>query len=204
MFLLLSAGLRQPLESGEVIIARANHRVTYPARFQLVAAMNPCRCGRATEPGYACKKAPNETCMAHYQSRISGPFLDRVDLVIAVPAVSASDLMTPGASEPSASVARRVNRARKLQTQRYQELGLGEITSNAGCPVGRITEIAALDDASLSLLRSAADAMKLTARGYHRVLKVARTIADLDGHESLRRIHLAEALSYRSRDMMAR
>jgi len=142
--------------------------------------------------------------MAHYQSRISGPFLDRVDLVIAVPAVSASDLMTPGASEPSASVARRVNRARKLQTQRYQELGLGEITSNAGCPVGRITEIAALDDASLSLLRSAADAMKLTARGYHRVLKVARTIADLDGHESLRRIHLAEALSYRSRDMMAR
>ncbi len=196
--------LRQPLETGEVIIARANHRVTYPARFQLVAAMNPCRCGRATEPGYACKKAPNDTCMAHYQSRISGPFLDRVDLVIEVPAVSAADLITPGSSEPSAAVARRVNRARKFQTQRYQELGLSEITSNAACPVSRITEIAALDDAGLSLLRSAADAMKLTARGYHRVLKVARTIADLDGQESLHRIHLAEALSYRSRDMMAR
>ena len=83
--------LRQPLESGEVIIARANHRITYPARFQLIAAMNPCRCGRATEPGFACKKAPNAMCMAHYQSRISGPFLDRIDLVIEVPAVTASD-----------------------------------------------------------------------------------------------------------------
>jgi magnesium chelatase family protein len=130
--------------------------------------------------------------------------LDRVDLVIEVPAVSAADLITPGSSEPSAAVARRVNRARKFQTQRYQELGLSEITSNAVCPVGRITEIAALDDAGLSLLRSAADAMKLTARGYHRVLKVARTIADLDGQETLHRIHLAEALSYRSRDMIAR
>jgi magnesium chelatase family protein len=127
-----------------------------------------------------------------------------VDLVIEVPAVSAADLISPGLSEPSAAVARRVNRARKIQTQRYQELGLGDITSNAGCPVSRIAEIAALDDGSLSLLRSAADAMKLTARGYHRVLKVARTIADLDGQETLHRIHLAEALSYRSRDRVAR
>jgi len=142
--------------------------------------------------------------MAHYQSRISGPFLDRVDLVIEVPAVSAADLIAPGASEPSASVARRVSRARRLQTQRYQQLGLTEMTTNSACPVSRIAEIAALDDASLSLLRTAADAMKLTARGYHRVLKVARTIADLDGQESLGRIHLAEALSYRSRDMIAR
>ena len=195
--------LRQPLETGEVIIARANHRVTYPARFQLVAAMNPCRCGRASEPGYACKKAPNATCSAQYQSRISGPFLDRVDLVIEVPAVTAADLITPGSGEPSADVAKRVSRARKFQTQRYQELGLDDVTSNAACPVSRLAEIAALDDAGLSLLRSAADAMKLTARGYHRVLKVARTIADLDGQETLRRIHLAEALSYRYRDHTA-
>jgi magnesium chelatase family protein len=193
--------LRQPLETGEVIIARANHRVTYPARFQLIAAMNPCRCGRATEPGYACKKGPNATCMAHYQSRISGPFLDRVDLVIEVPAVTAVDLITPGSGEPSAAVSRRVARARNFQSQRYQSLGLSEITSNSACPVSRIAEIAPLDDAGLSLLRSAADAMKLTARGYHRVLKVALTIADLDGEESIRRIHLAEALSYRSRDI---
>lgn len=192
--------LRQPLETGEVIIARANHRVTYPARFQLVAAMNPCRCGRATEPGFACKKAPNATCMARYQARISGPFLDRIDLVIEVPAVTAADLMAPGASEASTHVARRVARARTIQTQRYEQMGLVDITCNAACPVSRLPEVAALDDAGLALLRSAADAMNLTARGFHRVLKVARTLADLDGVDLIKRIHLAEALSYRARE----
>jgi magnesium chelatase family protein len=195
--------LRQPLETGEVIIARANHRVTYPAQFQLIAAMNPCRCGRATEPGFACKKAPNSTCIAQYQSRISGPFLDRIDLVIDVPAVTATDLMAPAASEASATVSRRVARARALQTQRYQALGLEHVTSNAHCPAARVAEITCLDDPGLALLRSAADAIKLSARGYHRVLKVARTLADLDGQETVKRIHLAEALSYRSREPAA-
>ncbi len=107
--------LRQPLETGEVSIARANHRVTYPARFQLVAAMNPCRCGLATEPGYACKRQPNERCMAQYQSRLSGPLLDRIDLHLEVPAVSAADLILPPPAEGSAEVAARVARARDRQ-----------------------------------------------------------------------------------------
>ena len=194
--------LRQPLESGEVIIARANHRVTYPARFQLIAAMNPCRCGKATEPGFACKKAPNATCMAQYQSRISGPFLDRIDLVIEVPAVTAADLIAPGKSEESKSVARRVARARDIQTHRFEALGLANVTCNATCPVQHLTAITQLDESGLALLRSAADAMKLTARGYHRVLKVARTLADLDGSDGIRRLHLAEALSYRARETL--
>ena len=116
--------LRQPIETGEVLISRANHRATYPARFQLVAAMNPCRCGRATEPGYACKRAPNEKCIAQYQGRLSGPFLDRIDLAIEVPAVSAADLVLPPPSEGSAEVARRVARARERQRERYLALGL--------------------------------------------------------------------------------
>jgi len=193
--------LRQPLESGEVIIARANHRITYPARFQLIAAMNPCRCGRATEPGFACKKAPNAMCVAHYQSRISGPFLDRIGLVIEVPAVTASDLIAPGKSEESKSVARRVARARTLQSNRYSALSLPDATCNAACPISHLAEITALDETGVALLRSAADTMKLTARGYHRVLKVARTLADLDGSETTRRIHLAEALSYQAREV---
>ena len=105
--------LRQPLETGEVMIARANHRVTYPARFQLVAAMNPCRCGQATEPGFACRRQPNERCMAQYQARLSGPLLDRIDLVIEVPAVAAADLMLPPPAEGSAEVAARVAAARR-------------------------------------------------------------------------------------------
>src|SRR5215212_7238907 len=111
--------LRQPLETGEVMIARANHRVTYPARFQLVAAMNPCRCGQATEPGFACRRQPNDRCMAQYQARISGPFLDRIDLVIEVPAVTASDLILPPPAEGSAEVAERVAAARVRQAKRY-------------------------------------------------------------------------------------
>jgi len=191
--------LRQPMETGEVLISRANHRALYPARFQLVAAMNPCRCGRATEPGFACRRQPNERCMAQYQSGISGPMLDRIDITIDVPAVAASDLLLPAAAEGSAEVAARVAEARARQSARFAALGLPGVTSNAGCPSAALDEIARPDAAGLSLLRSAAEAMRLTARGYHRVLKVARTLADLDGEEKLGRIHLAEALSYRSR-----
>src|SRR6478735_9211243 len=111
--------LRQPLETGEVAISRANHRVTYPARFMLVAAMNPCRCGRANDPGFACNRAPNVRCAADYQGRLSGPLIDRIDLHIEVPAVTAADLILPSPSEGSRDVAARVARARDTQTQRY-------------------------------------------------------------------------------------
>jgi magnesium chelatase family protein len=187
------------METGDVLISRANHRAVYPARFQLVAAMNPCRCGKATEPGYACRRQPNERCMAQYQTRISGPMLDRIDIVIDVPAVTASDLLLPAASEGSAEVAARVAAARQAQTRRFEALGLGHVTTNAACPAPVLDQIARPDSAGLSLLRDAAEAMRLTARGYHRVLKVARTLADLDGEAKVGRIHLAEALSYRSR-----
>jgi magnesium chelatase family protein len=190
--------LRQPLETGEVLIARANHRVTYPSRFQLVAAMNPCRCGQATEPGFVCRRQPNERCMAQYQARLSGPLLDRIDLAIEVPAVTAADLILPPPAEGSTEVASRVAVARDRQARRYAGLGLEGVTSNAACPAPLLEEIARPDGDGLALIRDAADAMRLSARGFHRVMKVARTLADLDGDESVRRIHLAEALSYRA------
>ena len=190
--------LRQPIETGEVLIARANHRVTYPSRFQLVAAMNPCRCGQATEPGYVCRRQPNERCMAQYQARLSGPLLDRIDLVIEVPAVTAADLILPPPAEGSAEVAARVLAARERQARRYAALALEGVTSNAACPAPLLEEVARPDSDGLALIRDAADAMRLSARGFHRVLKVARTLADLDGEERVRRIHVAEALSYRA------
>ncbi len=191
--------LRQPIETGEVLISRANHRVTYPARFQLVAAMNPCRCGRATEPGFACKRQPNERCMAQYLARISGPLMDRIDLAIDVPAVSAADLTLPAPAEGSAEVAVRVAAARLRQRDRYDALGMPAVMTNAAAPPQVLDDVVRPDASGLKLLRDAADAMKLTARGYHRVLKVARTLADLDGEDKVARLHLAEALSYRSR-----
>jgi magnesium chelatase family protein len=190
--------LRTPLETGEVMIARANHRVTYPARFQLVAAMNPCRCGQATEPGFVCRRQPNERCIAQYQARLSGPLLDRIDLVIDVPAVTAADLILPPPAEGSREVAGRVAAARDRQARRYAALGLDGISTNAACPPQLLEEVAQPDPDGLALVRDAADAMRLSARGFHRVLKVARTLADLDGEERVRRIHLAEALAYRA------
>jgi magnesium chelatase family protein len=190
--------LRQPMETGEVMIARANARCTYPARFQLVAAMNPCRCGQATEPGYACRRGPNERCMAQYQARLSGPLLDRIDLTIEVPAVSAADLILPPPAEGSAEVARRVAAARALQGARYAAAGLAPTVTNASCPGKVLEEVAAPDAEGLALVRNASEAMRLSARGFHRVLRVARTLADLDGEAQVRRVHLAEALSYRS------
>ncbi len=190
--------LRQPIETGQVAIARANHRVVYPARFQLVAAMNPCRCGSANEPGFACRRAPNERCVAQYLGRLSGPLLDRFDLTVEVPAVSAADLMTPAPREGSAEVAARVATARRIQLQRYADLGLDGVACNAAAPANLVEEIAEADDAGLRLLRDAAERLRLSARGYHRVLKLARTLADLDGGGPVRRAHLAEALSYRS------
>lgn len=185
--------LRQPIESGECVIARANYRVTYPARFQLVAAMNPCKCGMAGEPGYRCARGPR--CQSDYQGRISGPLLDRIDLRIDVPAVSASDLIRPARAESSATVAARVASARAIQRARF--VGLSAGMTNAQCPTAMVEEIARPDAAGTSLLRDASEKLGFSARAYHRVLRVARTLADLDGSDGIGRIHLAEAISYR-------
>ena len=190
--------LRQPLETGTVAIARANHRVTYPARFMLVAAMNPCRCGHAGDPGYSCRRGPNTRCTAEYQTRISGPLLDRIDLNIEVPAVTAADLILPPPAEGSKEVAARVAQARAVQAERYAKFGLDGVLTNSAAPAAILEDVARPDSAGLALLRDASDAMRLSARGYHRVLRVARTLADLDGAEKVGRVHLAEALSYRA------
>ncbi len=189
--------LRQPLENGEVSVSRANHRLTYPARFMLVAAMNPCRCGHAYEPGYSCKRGRIDRCSADYQGRLSGPLLDRIDLRIEVPAVTAADLILPPPAEGSREVAARVAAARNIQLARYAALGLPQIRTNAEAPASVLEEIATLDAQGSTLLREAAESMRLSARGYHRVLRVARTLADLDGADKIGRVHLAEALSYR-------
>ncbi len=190
--------LRQPLETGEVAVSRANHRVVYPARFQLIAAMNPCRCGHARDPGYACRRQPNERCEAQYQARLSSPLLDRFDLQIMTPAVSAADLVLPPSREGSREVALRVADARARQRARYDALDLPGVVANAAAPAGVIEEVAQLDAAGTTLIREASEKYALTARGFHRVLKLARTIADLDGADAVSRAHIAEALAYRS------
>lgn len=187
--------LRQPMESGETIIARANARVTFPARFQLVAAMNPCKCGMAGTPGHVCRRGA--ACAADYQSRVSGPFLDRIDLRIDVPAVSAADMIGPATAESSSAVATRVELARETQRQRYAERGHPEIFTNAAAGSTLIEAVVNPDKESQSLLLQAAERFHLSARAYHRVLKVARTLADLAGAEKVARPHIAEALSYR-------
>jgi len=188
--------LRQPLESGKVSIARANAHVTYPARVQLVAAMNPCKCGYLDDAGLACKRAPR--CAADYQAKLSGPLLDRVDLHVEVAAVSAADLTLPPPREDSAEVAARVAEARARQRARYAELPADtRPATNAEADGTLLERVAAPDAAGRKLLAEAVERMKLSARGYHRVLRVARTLADLEGAESVGRIHVAEALSYR-------
>ncbi len=189
--------LRQPIESGEAVVARANRHVTYPARFQLVAAMNPCRCGYLDDPAQACSRAPR--CAVDYQSKISGPMMDRFDIHIEVPAVSAHDLTLPAPSEGSPDVAARVMAARTLQTERYQAMGLNHIRCNAEVDGEALEAVARLDKAGQDILTQAIDVMRLTARGYHRILRVARTIADLDGSQNIRKIHISEALSYRQK-----
>lgn len=189
--------LRQPLEMGEVIIARANHRIAFPARFQLVAAMNPCKCGGGVA-GQSCKRGPR--CASDYKARLSGPFLDRIDLQIEVPQVSAADLTLPAPAEGSAEVRGRVTAARQRQVQRYAALGpeARRVRTNAECSGRLLDQVAAPDAEGLALMHKAAESLNLSARGFHRTLKVARTIADLDGAECVGRTHIAEALSYRA------
>src|SRR5271156_4533384 len=196
MAALTGGGMRA--KPGEVAVSRANHRVTYPARFMLVAAMNPCRCGHAYEPGYSCKRGRIDRCTSDYQTRISGPLMDRIDLRIEVPAVTAADLILPPPAEGSVEVAARVAAARDIQRARYAAAGLPHIRTNAEAPASVLGTIAQPDAHGQKLLRDAAETMRLSARGYHRVLRVARTLADLDGADKIGRLHLAEALSYRA------
>lgn len=185
--------LRQPIETGEVVVARANAHSRYPCRFLLVAAANPCRCGYLAEPARACNRAPG--CGEEYLGRISGPLLDRFDLRLEVPPVAWSDLDLPATGESSAQVAARVAAARGLQEARFA--GQPGARGNADAEGALLEEIATPDAEGRALLARAAERFGLTARGYHRVLRVARTIADLAGSAGVRSPHVAEAVSFR-------
>ncbi|MEO1316935.1 MAG: YifB family Mg chelatase-like AAA ATPase [Pseudomonadota bacterium] len=182
--------LREPLETGELVIARAGNHITYPARFQLIAAMNPCRCGYLADASRACNQAPR--CGEKYQNRLSGPLLDRFDIRIDVPPVSPETLSLPPHEETSAKVARRVAAARAAAEARD-----GPGAMNALLEGEALEAACRLDPESQALLSRAAEKLRLSARGYHRVLRLARTVADLEGAGSIRRPHIAEAVSYR-------
>ncbi len=185
--------LRQPIETGEVMISRANAHVKYPCRFMLIAAANPCKCGYMTDPARACARVPN--CGDDYLGRISGPLMDRFDIRVDVPCVSYADLELPASGESSATVAHRVAQARMVQERRYSEHP--NMLCNADAQGDTLEKIAAPDDEGRALLLRAAERFGLSARGYHRVLRVARTIADLDASENVRKPHIAEAVSFR-------
>ncbi len=185
--------LRQPIETGEVVVARANAHIRYPCRFLLVAAANPCKCGYMTEPARACAKVP--LCGEDYLGRISGPLMDRFDLRLDVPPVAYTDLDLPASGDTSAVVAARVATARARQQARYADLP--GVRVNADVEGALLDQVATPDAEGRDLLSRVADRFGLTARGYHRVMRVARTIADLDGSAQVRKPHVAEAVAYR-------
>ncbi len=185
--------LRQPLETGEVMVARANAHVRYPCRFQLVAAANPCRCGHLSDPARACARAP--LCGGDYLGRISGPLMDRFDLRLEVPPVAYTDLDLPAGGEPSARIAARVAAAREVQAERHGNVA--HLRVNADLQGEALERFATPDAEGRALVARVAERLGLSARGYHRVLRVARTIADLAGSDAVRRDHVAEAFSYR-------
>jgi len=185
--------LRQPIETGEVVVARANAHIRYPCRFMLVAAANPCKCGYLTDPTRACARVP--VCGEEYLGRISGPLMDRFDLRIDVPPVAFSDLDLPETGDSSADMAARIAAARALQEARFE--GHDDMRVNADAEGAILEEIATPDDEGRALLLKVAERFGLSARGYHRVLRVARTIADLEGEADVRKPHVAEAVSFR-------
>ncbi|MEZ5673693.1 MAG: YifB family Mg chelatase-like AAA ATPase [Thalassovita sp.] len=185
--------LRQPIETGQVMVARANAHVKYPCRFMLIAAANPCKCGYLSDPARACTRAP--ICGQDYMGRISGPLMDRFDLRVEVPPVAFTDLDLPPSGDRSADVAARVAQARAIQADRYASDGAAH--QNADIEGALLERVATPDNAGKNLLGRVAERFSLSARGYHRVLRVARTIADLDGDDAVRRAHVAEAVSFR-------
>lgn len=184
--------LRQPLETGQAVIARANHHVSYPAKFQLIAAMNPCRCGANDN----CARGPK--CASDYQARLSGPLLDRFDIFVDVPAVSIEELQTLPNGEKSSNIIKRVSAARQLQQQRHQTRFNSPLI-NAHLQGDALEQMTQLNEEGTLLMKRAAQTMQLSARGYYRVLRVARTIADLNESETITTAHLAEALAFRRR-----
>lgn len=186
--------LRQPVENGNITVARANSHITYPARFQLVSAMNPCRCGYIDDPARACTRAPK--CGADYQGKISGPLYDRIDLFIEVPALRPDEIAQTEGGEPSAKVSKRVAKAREIQAARFEK---SKIRTNAEAN-GEVLEAVATPSAEgKALLMQAVENFKISMRGYNRILRVARTIADLAGAENVEKAHIAEAISFRQR-----
>ena len=180
--------MRQPLEDGQVTISRVSGSVTYPARFMMVCAMNPCKCGWYGDPSGRCRCSQRE--VENYRSRISGPLLDRIDIVVEVPAVKFEELRSRNEAEPSAAVKQRVNSAREIQNRRGQ--------CNAALDSGGMRRYCALSQESAELMKNAFEVMGLTARSYDRILKVARTVADLEGSEAIEPHHIAEAIQYRA------
>lgn len=185
--------LRQPIEDGKVTISRVNASVTYPARFMLVASMNPCPCGNFGTG--ECRCTPLQ--IQRYLNRISGPLLDRIDIHVEMGPVTYDQISSKGSEEPSAMVRERVQRAREIQTARYRQYG---IHSNAQLDAQLTKQFCAPDEAGSQILKAAFSNLGLSARAYHRILKVARTIADLEQSESIQAGHIAEAVQYRNLD----
>lgn len=187
--------LRQPLENGSITISRVNAHTTYPAKFQLIAAMNPCRCGNLGNPRFECSRAPK--CAEEYQAKISGPLLDRIDIQIEVPAVSPWEIADVKTGESSAEILQRVIQARNIQTERFRRFGHSELHTNSELRGDLLEQAVQLDNDAEQLLIAFADKNNLSARAYHRILRLARTIADLQNNEKVLKLHVAEALSYR-------
>ncbi|MCH9753731.1 MAG: ATP-binding protein, partial [Alphaproteobacteria bacterium] len=185
--------LRQPIETGYVNISRANSHVTYPTKFQLVAAMNPCKCGYLTDANRACSKAPK--CAEDYQSKISGPIMDRVDITVEVNENVSYGTESIHTNESSDKIKERVFAARNLQKERYEGYG---ITLNSQLEGELLYEIASLDNETQILLNKFAEKNKISMRSYNRILKVSRTIADLSLSKKIKKYHLAEAINYKN------